>query len=273
MSPILFTATGCGRCKIIKEFMTANGMAYTEMDIYTHGKEAFKEFYKTHRPRIYRGVDGVEFPLLYTRDTLFQGVGIILAHLMAQDRLKGFVTRSDLSHGWISGINLSAKPLDDGKDIFALLAALKAGGLSIELAADGINASLMDTLFLEKWVDRLVFYLRGPAALYPAITGFDLSPEDLARALSFLSLAPEHRIILPISVISGAEGHPRYLSPDEAALAAQSAAAATGNKKHPFFIQAPAGEGGALPELTQADLFKYRTACRPHMVLCDILKP
>lgn len=271
--PRLFTATGCMRCKTVKTYMDEHGIAFEELDINTNGKEPFKEFYRKNRPHIFRGLEGVEFPILYTNGRIYQGVGIALSHLMAGNKLDGFVFRSDLSHGWISGLNISAKPLADGKDFFALLEFLSHNGLMIQLETDGRNSHVLETILTEKWVHRLIFNLLGPADLYESITGFALPDDELARSLSLLNPSIEYRIILPISFIPGKDGERRYLTPEEAARAAEFAEKATGSKKHPFFIREPAGANDInITPLQQADLFKYRTLCRRHMVLCDILK-
>ena len=270
----LFTAFGCMRCKTVKTYMAGHRIAFEELDINTNGKDAFKEFYQKHRPDIFRGLDGIEFPILFTGGRIYQGVGIALAYLMAEERLDGFVTRSELSHGWISGLNISARPLADGKDFLALLEFLKENGLMIQLETDGRNSLLLERALKEKWVHRLIFHLRGPAGLYEPITGFALSEDELIHSLSLLNNVGEYKIILPVSYIPEGDGNGRYLSPEEAARSAELVEKATGGKKHPFFIQEPAwSEEMNIPQLQPADVFKYRTLCRRYMVLCDIFKP
>ncbi len=269
----LFTATGCMRCKIVKTYMAKNKIAFEELDINTDGKEAFKDFYRKNRPDIFRGLEGVEFPILFTGSRIYQGVGIILAYLMADERLNRFVTRSDLSHGWISGLNISAEPFADGRDFLALLEFLKDNGLMIQLETDGRNPLLLEQILKENRVHRLIFHLRGPAELYEPITGLALMPDDLIQSLSLLNKAAEYQILLQISVIPREDGTSRYLSPEEAARSAEIVEKATGRKKHPFFIQAPSWTNKMnISQLLPAELFKYRTLCRRHMVLCDILK-
>ncbi len=262
----LFTATGCMRCKIVKTYMAEHKISFEELDINTNGKNAFKEFYRKNRPHIFRGLEGIEFPILFTGDKIYQGVGIVLSHLMAEDRLDGFVFRSELCHGWISGLSISAKPLSEGKDFFSLLEFLKNKGLMIQLETDGRNSHVLETVIKGKWVHRLIFYLRGPAELYEPVTGVALTEDELIHSLSLLNPSIEYQIILPISFIPGKAGEGRYLSPEEAAKAAELVEKATGSKKHPFFIKEPAWDK------KPSDLFKYRTLCRRHMVLCDILK-
>ena len=63
MSNLLFTATGCTRCKIVKSFLDEQGISYTEKDVRSDGKEEFQAFYKANRSSIYRSPEGIEFPI------------------------------------------------------------------------------------------------------------------------------------------------------------------------------------------------------------------
>lgn len=268
----LFSATGCSRCKIVKSFMDKKNIAYEEQDIKAWGKDAFKVFYRESRPDIFRGEEGVEFPILFTGEKIYQGVGVILAFLISDDRLDGFVKRSTLSHGWISGLNISAKTLTDGKAFLYLLGFLKDQGLMIQLETDGQNAAFLETALKEKRVHRLVFYLRGPAELYEELTGMALDEEELSYSLSLLNDSFEYRIILPVTAFIRKSGETGFLTPEEAARAAALVEKTTGSKKHPFYIEpvmpSPQLNIESLPD---SAFFKYRTQCRRHMVLCDIL--
>jgi len=269
----IFSATGCMRCKIVKTYMQINQIAFEEQDIHENGKETFKVFYRENRSRIFRGLEGVEFPILYTGEAIYQGVGVALAYLMADNRLDGFVTRSELSHGWVSGLNVSARPMADGSEFLSLLRFLKDQGLMIRLEADGRNAELLETILKEKLIHSLVFNLRGPADLYEPLTGLALHPEELSHSLSLLNSSADYKIILPITLIPRKDGSSDWLTPEEAAGAAEFVATATGSKKHPFFISgAEPPEKMGIPPLEPSELFKYRTSCRRYMVLCDILK-
>lgn len=264
---------GCMRCNTLKTYMEMNNIAYEELDIHTNGKEDFKLFYRENRSDIFRGPEGVEFPILYTGEKIYQGVGVALAYLMADERLDGFVTRSELSHGWISGLNVSAKAADDGNELLCLLRFIKDRGLMIQLEADGRNSALLESILKEKLVGRLFFYLRGTANLYETLTGMALPPEELSHSLSLLDASVDYQIILPVVFMTRKNGDSAWLSPEEAAGAAEFAEKATGRKKHPFFIKGLAPpESSHVSPLSQAELFKYRTLCRRYMVLCDILK-
>lgn len=200
MSFSIFSAAGCLRCKIVKSYMDDHKIIYKDHDIKTFGKDAFNLFYRKHRTDIYRGNDGIEFPILFTGKKIRQGVGEILAFLKAEDKLNEFVKRSDLSHGWISGLNVSAKDASMGEDFLEILRYIKTRGLMIQLKTDGRNSSLLETITSESLVDRLIFQIRGPAELYEIITGYPLVSEDLSRSLSLVEKTPEYQIILPISI-------------------------------------------------------------------------
>jgi len=252
--------------------MDDHEMVYEDHDIKADGKDAFNVFYRKNRPDIYRGKDGVEFPILFTGEKIRQGVGEILAFLKAEDRLNEFVKRSDLSHGWISGLNVSANDASMGDDFLEILRYIKTHGLMIQLETDGRNAHLLETIITESLADRLIFQLRGPAELYEIITGYSLKTDELSASLSLVDKFPEYRIILPVSCLERPDGETGFLTPEEASRAAALVGQATGSKKHPFFIK-----GVALaPEMDIAPLpstafFKYRTACRPHVVSAEIL--
>ncbi len=215
----------------------------------------------------------MEFPILHTGTKIYQGVGVALAYLMADNRLDGFVTRSELSHGWVSGLNVSARPLEDGHDLLALIQFLKDQGLMIQVETDGRNSILLETILKEKLIHSLVFHLRGPAELYKPLTGTALTPEELSHSLSLLGPPVEYKILLEISPVPQENGSSDWMGPEQAAKAAECVAAATGSKKHPFFIKAMDLPGKMdIPPLQPSALFKYRTLCRRFMVLCDILK-
>ena len=273
MSFTLFSATGCMRCSIVKSYLDEHDLVFEEYDIKAAGKDRFNKFYKENRSNIFRGEEGVEFPILFTQGKIVQGVGVILAFLRAKETLDGFVTRSDLSHGWVSGLNVSAKSLTNGDAFVEILRFLNRHGLMIQLEADGRNAHLLEIIIKENLISRLIFILRGPIELYKPLTGAPLDKEELQHSLSLLDSSFAYRIILPISPFMRANGEAGYLSPEEALSAAKLVETATGSKKHPFFIKPVILPlDFELDLLPPSALFKYRTACRRHMVLAEIQK-
>jgi glutaredoxin len=126
----IYTATGCTRCQITKGFMKENAIGYKEFDIKTNGQEAFSEFYRANRGMIYRGKDGGEFPVFTDGDAIRQGVGAVIAHLIAGDKLNGFIEQSSLHGEWIDGFNIAGGDPQNGEnDRFKSIAPLPAGAM------------------------------------------------------------------------------------------------------------------------------------------------
>lgn len=100
MNTTLFSATGCIRCRMAAAFMDERGMSYEKEDALGQGKDVFKQFYREHRSAVTRGPDGIAFPILFTGDTVVQGLGPVLAFLQAGAALDSFVT---LDHSPMDG--------------------------------------------------------------------------------------------------------------------------------------------------------------------------
>ena len=132
MDITLYTAPDCIRCKIVKAFLNERGIAYDTIDFKAQAEE-FNTFYRTNRPKIYRNPEGVEFPLFYNGEVIRQGSGEVIAYMLSGDALKhsGAVTRSDLLHGWISGLYLSCCPKDQEENFLTLVKHLADGGLTV----------------------------------------------------------------------------------------------------------------------------------------------
>ncbi|MBT3367984.1 MAG: hypothetical protein HN416_12590 [Nitrospina sp.] len=267
----LYSATGCVRCKIVKSYMKENGIAFQEFDFKSDGKDEFNAFYRKNRPSIYRGEEGVEFPLLYDEEKVIQGVGVIIAFLKTERLLDQFVSRSELSHGWVSGLTISEGDAACGDDFVAVVAFLKAQGLKTQIETDGRNVKILSQLIEKSQVDRLIFNLRGPAGLYKMITQSPLDPEELKLSLSLVEHCPEYKIILPLQPFWRTDTQKEFISPEEAAEAASFVEKSTGRKTHPFYIK-EYSSSGEKEDLPVPNLFKYRTACRRYMVKTEILK-
>ncbi len=267
----LFSATGCMRCKIVKSYMKENSIAFQEFDFKADGKDEFNAFYRKNRSSIYRGEEGVEFPLLYDGEKVIQGVGVIIAFLKAERRLDQFVSRSELSHGWVSGLNISEGDASCVNEFVDVVAFLKAHGLKTQIETDGRNAKILSLLVEKSLVDRLNFNLRGPADLYEVIIRSPLDPEELTLSLSLVEHCPEYKIILSLQTFLRTDTQKGLLSPEDASKAAAFVEKATGKKTHPFFIK-----DCISPEdkdvLPAPNLFKYRTVCRRYMVKTEIYK-
>jgi hypothetical protein len=275
MRVTLFTAAGCVRCGIAASFMDERGMAYDKPDALGQGKDAFIQFYREHRSAVTRGPDGIAFPILFTGDTVVQGLGPVLAFLQAGAALGCFVTLDHSPHGWISGLDLSARPMPDGTDFLAIARFLKQKCLNIQVDTCGRNPHILTSVITEGLCDKGVFTLHGPASRYEDLTGWPLDEPDLSESLSLMASLKDYTILLPVQPVATPQGPGMSITPEEAARAAALVEAATGSKKHPFFIQpvAPREEDAGLAPLTPPQLFKYRTLCRRFMVMADIRKP
>jgi len=272
MGKILYTATGCARCRIVVSFMDDRDIAYEKSDILAEGKEQFKTFYKEHRPDITRGPEGIEFPILFTGDAVIQGLGRILARLQAGDALDGFVKPAAASPGWVTGLDLSDGYLHDESDLLAVVRFIKAKGLKVQVDTNGRNPHVLAALVQENLCDKIVFTLHGPAVRYKELTGLPIEESDLVQSLSLITAAADYTILLPVQPVTTAQGPGMSITVEEAAEAAALVEKATGSKHHPFFIQplAPVSRSG-LDEVTSPQLFKYRTQCRRFMVRAEIL--
>jgi pyruvate formate lyase activating enzyme len=266
---ILFTAPGCLRCRVARAFLNERSLPFEELDFQGEGREAFQRFYREHRADIRRGPDGVEFPILHDGERVVQGVGEIAARLQAGDRLAGFVGSNTLGQGWIDGLDVSAGDPAAGGDFLSVLRHLKAQGLRTELRADGRNGDLLERVIEEGLADRLVFDPVGPAEVYEAAFGAPLSEEALRRSLALAARAPEVRFVLTLRPLSRPGGEGAWLTPEEAARAAELTAEATGNRQLPFLLRAGDPPPGEAP-LPKPALFKIRTACRRHMPKTDL---
>lgn len=265
---VVYSLPNCQRCKIVKSYLDEQGLAYEDIDAMGPDKKLFNAFYRDHRPIIRRTDEGIEFPIYQDGETVRQGVGGILAWLQSGTELDLAIGVSELSHGWIDGIDLSVPNLAT-EAMTELLTRLKNGGLQIQVATDGANPDLLAVLLDQGLIDRLVFRLLGPAEVYSALD----KPVDegaLSRSLALATKAPEYNIFLEINPVPRPDGEPTYLTPEECGRAAALVAQATGSKKHPFLLRPIPAEG--LEPLTNPDLFKRRTACRRYVVTTDIEK-
>lgn len=267
----LFSATGCSRCKIVKNYMDENSIQFNEYNFKADGKEEFNAFYRKNRAEIFRGEEGVEFPILFDGEQVVQGVGKIIAFFKNDTLLDQFVLRSDLSHGWVSGLKVSSGDASLKEPFVSVVETLKASGLKTQIVTDGRNAVILKQLIDKKLVDRLIFNLMGPAEMYGDILGSPLDEEELISSLSCIGTHMEYEIHLNIRPFLREQGHTDVISPEEAGAAASLVEQATATKTHPFFIKncIPEQEKETLPDL---NLFKYRTACRRYMVKSEIFK-
>jgi len=274
----IYTSTGCARCKIAKRFMQENGIGYEEFDIKADGREVFAEFYRANRGSIYRGPDGVEFPVVADSDVIRQGVGAVIAHLIAGDNLTGFVEQSSLHGEWIDGFNIAGGDPQYSDALLEVLGYLKQFNLRIQVSTDGRNVAVLKSVLDQNLADRVVAAVKGPANLYAPLTGSAIDVRELTDTIALASRFPEYRFYTTIAPLERENGGIEYLSPQEIGETARQIEAATGSKKHPYTLRifdpqhAENDRFKSIAPLPDSALFKYRTAARRYMVMTEIEK-
>lgn len=278
MSHILYTAAGCARCKITKRFMTEQDIAFDEFDIKTDGKEAFARFYRANRNAIFRDEDGVEFPVFTDGSAIRQGVGVVIGHLVAGDGLDGFIGRSMLHGEWIDGFNISGGDPTRADELIRVLSYLKQNRLKIQLNTSGKNARVLEKIVARGLGDRMIMEVKGPAALYEALTGQGIDARELEQSIHLTTRFGEYQFYTTIAPLKRSHEPVSFLSPEEIGQTARMIEAATGSKKQPYelcaFDPASAGDEAlkSLEALPDSAMFKYRAAARRYQVMTEIKK-
>ena len=281
MGNTLFTATGCSRCKIAKKFMDERGIPFQEMDIKAEGKELFAQFYRNNRSSVYRGKEGIEFPVFTDGTIIRQGVGVVIAFLHAGARLDRFIGRSDLSHGWMDGIHVSEGDPALADDLVEVLGFLKKNGLKLQFDTNGKNVSVLQKLLEQGLGDRVVMDLKGPLALYRALLGEEIDPQEIHRTMELITKFPEFRFettVAPVFVQEGQSGSTRYLTPEEIGDTAKWIKEVTASNKQPYVLRLFEPERSPDPRFKSTEslypnaLLRYRSSARKHQVLTEVEK-
>ena len=278
MSHIIFTATGCARCKITKRFMAEQGIAFDEFDIKSEGKETFARFYRANRNAIFRDQDGVEFPVFTDGSVIRQGVGVVIGYLIAGDGLDGFIGRSVLHGEWIDGFNISSGDPARADELIRVLSYLKQNRLKIQLTTSGRNAAVLEKIIARGLGDRMVMEVKGPAALYEPLTGRGIDARELEHCIRLTTRFGEYQFFTTIAPLKRGGDQVSFLTPEEIGQTAQMIEAATGSKKHPYelrafdFINAADEVLKSVEALPDSALFKYRAAARRYQVMTEIKK-
>ncbi len=274
MAYTLYTAPNCLRCAVVKNFMAERGISYQAFD-FKADKEIFNLFYRTNRPAIYRNPEGVEFPILETEENgaklIRQGSGEVVAYFLSGHKLECCVTRSDLLHGWISGLYVSQCPQDQDENFLVLIKHLAANGLQVHMQSDGRRPDLLEKLVGSGSVARLVLNIYGPSSVYEALFGQKMDKADLAETLKIVRSHKNHHMRLELKPLALPEGA-AYLKPEQAGEAAQMLLDAGGDMKLPIAIHIGAEEVEGLAKLESAALFAYRSKMRNHLVNADFDK-
>jgi pyruvate-formate lyase-activating enzyme/glutaredoxin len=275
----LFTATGCARCKIAKKFMDEKGIGYEEHDISGEGKDLFAQFYRNNRSSVYRGKEGIEFPVFTDGTIIRQGVGVVIAFLRAGTRLDGFIGRSELSHGWMDGVHVSGGDPALADDLVDVLGFVKRYGLKLQFDTNGKNASVLQKLLDQGLGDRAVMNLKGPLALYKDLRGEEIDPQEIRRTMELVTKLPEYRFettVAPVFGQGGESGSTRYLTPEEIGDTAKWIKDVTTSNKQPYVLRvfdpetSPDQRFKTIEKLNPNTLLRYRSAARKHQVLTEI---
>ena len=280
MTITIYSATGCLRCKIVKQFLKDNGRNYQDYDILDEGRENFKAFYKNNREKIYRGPDGVEFPIFYDGEIIRQGLPMVAAHLIAESTLNGFFKHGLLHGQWVDGIHVSGGDPDRGEEFLGVLILLKKQMLKLQIETDGVNANLLEQVLEQELADRVIMEVKGPLELYDSLLNKPIDPEDIKRSIALVSQCNDYyfySIISPILRKTSDLEKFSYITPEEIAEAAHLIKVSAGDNKQPYKLRRfdpQDTEDERLQEcepLAKHDLFKYRTMARRHQFKTEIL--
>jgi hypothetical protein len=276
----VFTAAGCSRCKILKKFMDECAIPYQEWDIQAEGKDPFGQFYRDNRGGVYRGKEGIEFPIWTDGTVIRQGVGVIIAFLHAGARLDGFIGRSELSHGWMDGIHVSEGDPAWTGELVEVLGYIRRSGIKLQLDTDGRNAQVLERLLAEKLGDRVLMEVKGPLGLYPGLPGPEIDPAEVIKTIGLATRFPEYQFrttVGPGVRKQTALPDSGCLTPEEVALTARLIQETTGSHRQPYVLRVLEPEGASAEqrsggEWTSNDLFRHRSAARKFQVQTEIEK-
>lgn len=281
MSITLFTATGCVRCRMVRQFLKERGLTYRDHDALGEGKEAFRSFYQANRQKIYRGADGIEFPLYCDGDVIRQGLPGVIAHLVAGPSLNGFFTHGRKPGQWIDGIDVSGGDPAYGEEFLEVLIYLKKQDFKIQIDTNGLNADLLASVIDHKLADCVIMEVKGSLDLYGLILQQPVDSAEIEKSIILVSKLSEYRFITIIAPIVRQPGDPpevSYITPEEVAQAAKLIKTATGDNRQPYGLRLfdpKTSDDERLrtcEALNQSTLFKYRTQARKHQFKTEIMK-
>lgn len=274
MDITLYTAPDCIRCKIVKAFFNDRNIPYGTIDFKAQAEE-FNTFYRTNRPKIYRNPEGVEFPLFYNGEVIRQGSGEVIAYMLSGDALKnaGAVTRSDLLHGWISGLYLSCCPKEQEENFLTLVKHLASGGLTVCMQTDGRNSALLEKLLGMNVITKLQLNILGDSKVYESLYGAPIDMDDLAKTISLVKGFANSQIrylASPLNIDGTVSWPTRAMALDAGKMVFD----ACGDHQLPIFVdkvtaEMPQGLQGLKP-IEEALLLKYRSALRENLFKAEL---
>ena len=280
MSYTLFSTVGCARCKILKSRMAELGIAYEEYDFKGEGKdkETFQKFYSANRKAIYRGPDGLEFPILTDGTVIKQGVGTALAYLEGGSAMDGFFRIGVLHKEWLDGINVSGGDAAQSEKFLTVMRYLKKNAMKMVVETNGKNAALLEDLLAEGLVEKLIMNVYGPLHMYSVLAGEEFDPQEVERTIAMVAKFGEYKFETVVMPVRRSDDVINYMTPAEIGETAKLIETASGSKKQPYLLKLFRHESGANPgfkdlePMTPNMLFPYRTAARAHQVAVEIEK-
>lgn len=272
----LYTATGCTRCKLVMRKMEELAIPYQEHDIKADGKEIFQQFYTANRKAIYRGPEGIEFPILNDGDSIHQGLGPALAWVQAGSKLDGFFRIGRLHKEWLDGIIVSGGNPDLASDFLGLLRYLKQNSMKLELQTSGKNAEILAAIIKESLADRITMNVLGPQNLYSNIAGTAITEAEIKKSIALVAQFPERQFQTEVVPVRREDGAFTYLTPEEIGEAAALIEQASGSKQQPYYLRpfhpvfAPEPPLQGLEPMNSGMLFPYRSKARNFQVKTEI---
>ena len=281
MSFTIYTATGCTRCKIIKQLMNEKGIAFEEQDMKAEGKEAFQKFYAANRKAIFRGPDGVEFPLLHDTEAgiIRQGIGACVAYLYGGGKLDSFFSVGTLHKEWVDGIHVSGGKPENAEGFLEVLRYIKlTNNMKLQMDTNGLNSAILEQILAEGLADVMIMNVVGPKELYSQILGKDVDIADIEKSAALVIKFPEYKFQTTATPVVREEGEISYLTAKEVAGAAKLIAEATGSMKNPYLVklfkpkECKDERFKGVEAMAAEALLPYRTAARAHQVFVEVEK-
>lgn len=275
----IYTATGCTRCKIVKQFMAKQGIAFEEYDMKAEGKEPFQKFYAAHRKEIFRGPDGIEFPLLTDGTAIRQGIGASIGFLQGGHNLDGFFSVGTLHQEWVDGIHVSGGNPAYADDFLAVLRYIKIeNNMKLQIDTNGSNSAILEQILAENLADVMIMQVVGPKELYSQIVGQPVDLADIEKSMALTVQFPRHQFQTTVVPVVREDGDISYLTKEEIGSTAKFIADATGSMKNPYLIklfnpkQCQDQRFKSVAAMTADALLPYRTAARKYQVFVEVEK-
>ncbi|MGI6227750.1 MAG: hypothetical protein ACOYJ1_16035, partial [Peptococcales bacterium] len=206
MEITIYTATGCARCKIVKAVMEERGISYIEKDMKAEGKEEFQAFYKANRSAIFRGPDGIEFPIIYDGENIRQSIGASIAFLYSGKKLDGFFTPGILHKEWVDGIHVSGGNPEYAEEFLTVLRYLKDHNMKLQMDTNGKNSAILQKILDENLADVMIMNVLGPQELYSQIAGEEIDIDDVKASLAIIANFPKFKVETVVTPVVRQDG-------------------------------------------------------------------